>query len=60
MIYCHLCGSLIENKELDKHYKITLGNLFSGKFYGKEVVYCHKECLNTINKQKKELLSEVY
>jgi len=60
MIHCQLCDKIINSNDLNSHYKITLGNLFSGRFYGNKEIYYHKECLETVNKSKKELTSEIY
>jgi hypothetical protein len=60
MICCEFCGILIETNELNKHYKITLGNVVSGKFYGKKNVFYHKECLNSLKKANRELIPQIY
>ena len=60
MINCPICGKPICNKEIYKHYKITLGNLYEGIFHGNQVIYYHKECLESLNKVNKRLASKVY
>ncbi len=60
MFRCEFCGISIENKELDKHYKVTLGDVVSGKFYGKKHIYYHKECLDVLKKANREQISQIH
>jgi hypothetical protein len=59
MLKCPICKDEIKPQNLNKHYKITLGDIINGKFRGKTTLYYHKDCLCNNNLFKKRLLSPI-
>ncbi len=59
MIKCPVCNNEIKLQNLNKHYKITLGDIVNGKFWGKNTFYYHKECLYDKNLYEKRLISPI-
>lgn len=53
---CPICREEIKLQKLNSHFKITLGNLINGKFYGNKTFYYHKDCLSEKNLNDRELL----
>ncbi len=53
---CPICREEIKLQKLNSHFKITLGNVINGKFYGTKTFYYHKDCLSEKNLNEKELL----
>lgn len=45
MIKCPICKGELNLQNLNKHYKITLGDIINGKFWGRNTLYYHKDCL---------------
>jgi hypothetical protein len=42
MVRCQYCRKRIKNVQLDKVFKITLGNFKRGVFYGYRTLYYHQ------------------
>jgi len=59
MIKCPVCNNEIKLQNLNKHYKITLGDIVNGKFQGKNTFYYHKECLCDKNLYEKRIISTI-
>lgn len=59
MIKCPVCNNEIKLQDLNKHYKITLGDIVNGKFQGKNTFYYHKECLCDKNLYEKRIISTI-
>jgi hypothetical protein len=59
MIKCPVCNNEIKLQNLNKHYKITLGDIVNGKFQGKNIFYYHKECLTDKNLYEKRLIAPI-
>lgn len=59
MIKCPVCNNEIKLQNLNKHYKITLGDIVNGKFRGKNTFYYHKECLTDKNLYEKRLIAPI-
>ncbi|MFW9939009.1 MAG: hypothetical protein ACFFD5_15295 [Candidatus Thorarchaeota archaeon] len=45
MIKCPVCGKEIKHENLNKAFKISLGNLLDGKFYVSKSLFYHTDCL---------------
>ena len=59
MIICPVCGEEIKAANLNKAFKITLGNLLNGKFYGSKSLLYHKDCLVNDQRNEKQLLTQL-
>jgi len=59
MIKCPICKEEIMLQNLNKHYKITLGDIINGKFLGKNTLYYHKNCLSNKTHYERRLLSAI-
>lgn len=59
MIICPICKDEIKPQNLNKHYKITLGDIVNGKFLGKNTLYYHKDCLCKTMPCEKRALSPI-
>lgn len=46
MIRCNKCRKRIKKKHLDNVFKLTLGNMKNGFFYGNKTYYYHREELS--------------
>ena len=42
---CSICGEYVDQKELDNHLNIRLGDFLNGKFQGDATYYYHLICL---------------
>ena len=59
MIKCPVCNNEIRPQNLNKHYKITLGDIVNGKFWSKNILYYHRECLSNNTHYEKKALSPI-
>jgi hypothetical protein len=59
MIKCPICNDEINLQNLNNHYKITLGDIVNGKFWGKSTLYYHKDCLCNDTHYEKNVLSPI-
>lgn len=59
MIVCPICKDEIKSQNLNKHYKITLGDIVNGKFLGKATLYYHKDCLCKEHDYEKRVLTPI-
>lgn len=59
MVTCPICKGEIERQNLNKHYKITLGDIINGKFLSKSTLYYHRDCLTNKKIYKERLLSPI-
>jgi hypothetical protein len=59
LIRCPICKGEIQVQNINKHYKITLGDIINGKFWGKNTLYYHKGCLSNMKIYEKRLLSPI-
>jgi len=57
MHYCQICKQIISDKELNKTYQLTLGNMINGKFLGKQKQYIHLKCLDIENNKNPKIIS---
>ena len=55
--YCQICKQTISDKDLNKTYQFTLGNMVNGKFLGLKKEYCHVDCIEIKNEQKPKIIS---
>ena len=60
MKFCSICKKPIEHHNLDKTYRISLGNMVKNKFYGNKTYFYHIDCLKVPhNTQSKKFISLV-
>jgi len=59
MYYCQICKQIISDKELNKTYQLTLGNMINGKFLGKQKQYIHLSCLDIENNKNPKIISSL-
>ena len=45
MNFCQICKQPISEKDLNKSYQFTLGNMINGKFLGLRKQYIHVRCM---------------
>ncbi|MHA1669432.1 MAG: hypothetical protein ACTSV5_02515 [Promethearchaeota archaeon] len=57
MNYCQICKQPILDKDLNKTYQFTLGNMVNGKFLGSKKQYFHVSCLEFENNKKPKIIS---
>jgi hypothetical protein len=59
MIKCPICKAEIKLQNLESHYKIALGDIVNGKFWGKNTLYYHKNCLCKKTNSDEKILSPI-
>ncbi len=59
MNYCQICKQTILDKDLNKNYQFTLGNMINGKFLGLKKQYFHVRCME-LEKNKNPKIISIY
>ncbi|MCJ7648934.1 MAG: hypothetical protein MUP85_10000 [Candidatus Lokiarchaeota archaeon] len=57
MNFCQICKQPILDKDLNKTYQFTLGNMINGKFLGLKKQYFHVSCMEFENNKNPQIIS---